>query len=113
MANHSHNYRTTNQGKIVPSLVGAKSKEEYEVGICGKYNKGHHLYLKNVTCDLDTLHMDFEYNTSSQSVEVEQAKANISMNSAHIGAVMPDREFRVANETRPKNMRAVFIIRIY
>ena len=53
--------------------------------------------------------------TSADSVNVEPASANISTTSANIGAVakqLHDETIRVANETRPKNVRAAFIIRI-
>ena len=60
----------------------------------------------------DIFYMDFITDTSSHLAEVEPANANISETSANIKGVSPDNSVRVADETRPKNMKAVFIIRI-
>ena len=111
---HIHNYRRIN-GSSYPTLVGAKSNQTYKVGI---YHNGYlakHLHLNNGTqpiADKDIFYMDFVYDTSYHLAEVEPAKANISETSANIKGVSPDNSVRVANETRPKNMKAVFIIRI-
>ena len=52
----------------------------------------------------------------NKTAEVEPGNADISISSANIGPVAAksptEKEVRVADETRPKNMRAVFIMRI-
>ena len=60
--------------------------------------------------------MNNVHKTMNKTAEVEPSKADISASSANIGPVAAksptEKEVRVADETRPKNMRAVFIMRI-
>ena len=103
-------------------MVGAEGCDcpDYDTGI---YHNSHnrsacsHEIPKNGGTDnhhpswcMNNLHT-----TMTKAAEVETAKANISFASANIGPVTAKyhgEKVRVAEETRPKNMRAVFIMRI-
>ena len=115
---HFHYYLRTDYNTARVTLVGAKSAKEYTVGL---YHDGHY---KNSAKDKksdrrfdedNVLHMDFLDKTNTNSSDVKPASANISCASSNIGGVgaqIQEQGVRVSDETRPKNMRAMFIIRI-
>ena len=115
---HFHYYLRTDENKARVTLVGAKNATEYTVGLYhdGHYKKSAKDKKNDGRFDEDNvLHMDFLGNTTTSSAGVNPAQANISCASSNIGGVgaqIHNQGVRVSDETRPKNMRAMFIIRI-